>query len=78
MTSQQPECKISSDGTKHWWLNGERHRIDGPAVEWDDGSKHWWLNGKKLDPEEAIHDLELQIKYPALIEAMTIYLVHNS
>ncbi len=40
----QPECKISSDGTKCWYLNGKLHRTDGPAVEWADRSKFWYLN----------------------------------
>ena len=34
------------NGSKHWRLNGKRHRVDGPAIEWSDGSKQWWLNGK--------------------------------
>ena len=34
------------DGSKHWYLNGEFHREDGPAVEVTNGSKHWFLNGK--------------------------------
>ena len=42
----QPEMKVSSDGTKRWFLNGERHREDGPAIEWSDGEKHWYLNDK--------------------------------
>jgi hypothetical protein len=29
-------------GTKRWYLNGNLHRLDGPAIEWADGSK-WWL-----------------------------------
>jgi len=39
--------KIHDDGTKEWYLNGERHREDGPAVECADGSKYWCLNGKR-------------------------------
>jgi hypothetical protein len=35
-----------SGGDKIWWLNGTRHREDGPAVEWANGDKHWYLNGK--------------------------------
>jgi hypothetical protein len=35
-----------ADGTKEWWLNGEIHRVDGPAWEYADGRKEWWLNGK--------------------------------
>ena len=30
---------------KAWYLNGERHRVDGPAVVWRGGSKQWWING---------------------------------
>ena len=30
-----------------WFLNGERHREDGPAIEWAHGSKEWYLNGKR-------------------------------
>jgi hypothetical protein len=35
------------DGSKHWYLNGQYHREDGPAREWDDGSKEWCLNGQR-------------------------------
>ena len=39
--------EVDDDGTKHWYLNGERHREDGPACEWVDGTKFWYLNGKR-------------------------------
>jgi len=35
------------NGCKEWWVNGERHREDGPAIESNDGSKYWYTNGKK-------------------------------
>ena len=38
-----------SDGSKYWhdwYLNDQRHREDGPAVERSDGYKEWWLNNK--------------------------------
>ena len=38
--------KVWDNGDKEWWLNGKRHREDGPAMEWADGSKSWYLNGK--------------------------------
>ena len=38
--------KVLDDGTKHWRLNDELHREDGPAVEFADGTKYWCLNGK--------------------------------
>jgi hypothetical protein len=102
----QPECRIDEHGNKFWWLNGQLHREDGPAIEypaveyyngyrawylngechredgpaceWTDGRRSWYLNNEKLNPEVAVNDPELQVKYPKLIEAMTVYLVHNS
>ena len=38
--------KIDDYGNKFWYMNGERHREDGPALEWADGAKQWCLNGK--------------------------------
>ena len=38
--------KVWDNGDKEWWLNGKRHREDGPAMEWADGSKSWYLNDK--------------------------------
>ena len=35
-----------ADGTREWWVNGELHRDDGPAVENVDGTRMWWVNGK--------------------------------
>jgi hypothetical protein len=35
------------DGSKGWFLNGNHHRADGPAVEWADGTKVWYLNGER-------------------------------
>jgi hypothetical protein len=35
------------DGDTLRFLNGERHREDGPAYEAKSGAKAWWLNGKR-------------------------------
>ena len=37
---------VYDNGSKYWYLNGERHREDGPAIEYADGTKYWYLNGK--------------------------------
>ena len=37
--------KIYDNGTKQWYLDGKRHREDGPACEWANGSKEWYRNG---------------------------------
>ena len=41
------EVKVDDDGTKRWYLNDERHREDGPAVEYSDGDKFWYLNDER-------------------------------
>ena len=42
----KPECKTDSSGNKCWFLNGKRHREDGPACEYANGDKQWYLNDK--------------------------------
>lgn len=37
----------SKDG-KEWYRDGERHREDGPAIEYPDGTKFWYRNGGQL------------------------------
>lgn len=29
-----------------YFLNGKRHREDGPAIEWSDGTYEYWINGR--------------------------------
>ena len=47
MTYKTYKVKVYNNGDKHWYLNGKRHREDGPAIEYDDGNKEWYLNGKR-------------------------------
>jgi len=42
-------CSIYLNGTKIWYLNGQRHREDGPAIEYESGYKEWYINGKYQD-----------------------------
>ena len=38
---------IDQDGNKFWYNEqGQRHRLDGPAVIFADGNKAWWSHGK--------------------------------
>ena len=34
------------NGTKSWFLNGKKHREDGPAIEYANGYKAWYINGE--------------------------------
>ena len=40
------EVEVNTNGTKSWYLNGKRHREDGPASEYANGGKSWYLKGK--------------------------------
>jgi hypothetical protein len=39
------KVKVYSDKTE-WYINGQLHREDGPAVEWSGGYKAWYINGQ--------------------------------
>jgi hypothetical protein len=41
------EVKVYTNGDKAWYLNGKRHREDGPAFDRREGYKAWWLNGNR-------------------------------
>ncbi len=48
----QPQARSSfryeyRDGSE-WCINGQLHRMDGPAVEYADGSREWWVNDQPL------------------------------
>jgi len=38
--------KVYANGDNEWYLNGELHREDGPAIEHVNGDKEWCLNDK--------------------------------
>jgi hypothetical protein len=40
------KVKVYTDGSREWYLNGKRHREDGPACEWANGSREWHLSGQ--------------------------------
>jgi hypothetical protein len=39
------QVKVYNNRTE-WYLNGELHREDGPAIEFANGDKLWHLNGE--------------------------------
>ena len=45
--STQPAYYNSKTGLTKWYLNGQLHREDGPAIIDKDGNQYWYLNGKK-------------------------------
>jgi hypothetical protein len=45
-----------AEGSKDWYLDGEIHRVDGPAIEYADGTKQWWLNNLWIFTLEPIRE----------------------
>jgi hypothetical protein len=44
---QEYKVEVYNSGSRHWYQNDKRHRLDGPAVEGADGYKAWYQNGKR-------------------------------
>ena len=44
-----------ANGDKEWYLNGQLHREDGPAVEYANGDKYWYLNGQRPSRRWSCH-----------------------
>ena len=41
-----PYVEVFSDGTKHYYVHGQLHRLDGPAIEYPGGDKCYYLHGQ--------------------------------
>ena len=39
--------RVEDDGDRFWYLNGQLHREDGPALEQANGFRSWYVNGKR-------------------------------
>lgn len=39
-----PAIEYHANGDKFWYLNGSRHRVDGPAIEYANGYKAWYVS----------------------------------
>lgn len=44
--SKQPKKTVTAYGAIEYTVDGELHRLDGPAVEGANGNKQWWANDK--------------------------------
>ena len=52
--------KDYGNGSKEWYLNDQRHREDGPAIERANGRKSWYLNGVELTEQEFNNRTQVQ------------------
>ena len=44
--AQTYEVIVNEDGSRAWWVDNKRHRVDGPALEGADGSREWLVENK--------------------------------
>lgn len=51
------EVRVFADGSRHWLSNDERHRQDGPAIEWADGTKEWWLYDEQVTEQDFVRKI---------------------
>jgi hypothetical protein len=52
---------------KEWYLNGELHRVDGPAIDYPlAGYQRWFLNGIEYSQEEWFEQLSEEDKLNAI------------
>jgi len=43
--------KVTDEKTE-WYFEGNRHRLDGPAIECANGRKEWWVEDRKMSEAE--------------------------
>ena len=43
---------IDKNGYKSYWVEGKRHRLDGPAAIWPNGCEEYYINSEYLSKEE--------------------------
>jgi len=54
---------VYGNGDKYWYLNGKRHREDGPAIEFTDSDfKAWYLNGVAHTEESFNEEVSLAVE----------------
>ena len=44
----EPTRTVDAAGTQEWHVNGQRHRLDGPALIWANGYQEWCVRGQNI------------------------------
>lgn len=52
LSSKEGPAVHLKDGTKMWFLNGHRHRQDGPAIEYAHGDVEYYYEGRYFSSKE--------------------------
>ena len=43
----EPTRTVDAAGHQEWYVNGQRHRLDGPALIYANGHQAWYVNGQR-------------------------------
>ena len=70
------KVKVNSDGHKEWYLNDQRHREDGPAIECQDGSKFWYIEGKEISEQEFLDRNKVELTLEEIADKFNININH--
>ena len=46
-----------ANGDDHYYINGKRHREDGPAIVRKSGHTHWFFNDQEMTADEVFSRL---------------------
>jgi hypothetical protein len=69
-----PAVENLATGRREWWLNGDRHRVDGPAVERPGRIEYWRCNLLHRDDGPAVvtptGEFWYRLGYPSVPQAV--------
>ena len=60
----EPEYSVDKDGTQEWWVDGQLHRLDGPARIWTDGTQEWYVRDQEITSQVEAWMKEHAITWP--------------
>ena len=68
--------KIDVDGNQRWRdVNGQLHRLDGPAIIRADGTQEWWVNNKNITREAHQWMTQQSITWPWGAATQSLFLL---
>jgi len=64
------EVRVFSNGNKYWRYNGQRHRLNGPAIEWTNGYKTYYIKGIFFKTFEDYKEAVVQLKINEILNGL--------
>ena len=60
----EPTRTINADGTQEWAVNGQYHRLNGPAYIRTDGTRAWWVRDQEITQEVKAWMIDRNVTWP--------------